>query len=109
MNSKTKVPVIAVVRKKPNFTKIKSALKNLNESELRTNMIDNAGQIHDVQVMNHTLSKPKKIYFQCCGISVEEAQELIRLTAINGIVPEPIRISHLIGSGLFFGESKGRA
>ncbi len=109
LNSKTKVPVIAVVRKKPNFTKIKSALKNLNESELRTNMIDNAGQIHDVQVMNHTLSKPKKIYFQCCGISVEEAQELIRLTAINGIVPEPIRISHLIGSGLFFGESKGRA
>lgn len=109
LNSKTKVPVISVVRKKPNFKKIKNALRNLDESETRSNMVDNAGQIHEVEVMNHTLSRPKKIYFQCCGISAEDAQELIKITAINGIVPEPIRIAHLIGSGLFFGESKGRA
>jgi len=82
----------------------------LDEAEAQfIKMIENAGQVHEVQVTNHTLSKPKKIFFQCSGISVEEAQELIQLTSINGIVPEPIRISHLIGSGLFFGESKGRA
>jgi len=109
LNSKTKVPVISVVRKKPNMTKIKNALHNLDNSENRINMIENAGQIHEVQITNHTLVRSKKIFFQCSGISVEDAKELIQLTSINGIVPEPIRISHLIGSGLFFGESKGRA
>jgi endonuclease V-like protein UPF0215 family len=109
LNSKTKVPVISVVRKKPNMSKINSAIKHLNDFENRIKMIENAGQVHEVQVTNHTLSKPKKIFFQCSGISIEEAKELIQLTSINGIVPEPIRISHLIGSGLFFGESKGRA
>ena len=109
LNSKTKVPVISVVRKKPNMPKINTALKHLNDFENRIKMIENAGQVYEVQVTNHTLSKPKKIFFQCSGISIEEAKELIQLTSINGIVPEPIRISHLIGSGLFFGESKGRA
>ena len=109
LNSKTKIPVISVVRKKPNLSKIKNALKHLDDIENRINMIENAGKMHEVQVTNHTLSRPKKIYFQCSGISIEEAQELIQLTSINGIVPEPIRIAHLIGSGLFFGESKGRA
>jgi hypothetical protein len=50
-----------------------------------------------------------KIFIQFAGISFEEASEIVKLTATHSYLPEPIRVAHLIGAGLVFGESKGNA
>jgi endonuclease V-like protein UPF0215 family len=38
-----------------------------------------------------------------------EAEEIIRKSMVRGAVPEPLRVAHIIASGLAKGESKGKA
>src|SRR5437667_170021 len=35
--------------------------------------------------------------------------EALRLTIVRGVLPEPLRIAHLIAAGIVRGESRGRA
>ncbi|MCD6445312.1 DUF99 family protein [Candidatus Bathyarchaeota archaeon] len=96
LNTLTSLPVIAVTRNKPDFGEIKEALKNLNESEKRWEAILNAGQIFEVT----TRKKEEKIYMQISGILKEDAEKILRLTATRSNVPEPLRVAHLIASGI---------
>lgn len=99
---KTKLPVIVVIRKKPNFKKIQKALKKINQQE-KMNLIKKAGQVYSEKI------KGKKIYFQTAGISDKKASEIIKISTTHSLIPEPIRISHIIASGIILGESKRRA
>ena len=53
--------------------------------------------------------KPDNIFFQCAGISPAKAAKVLQITTMHGVIPEPLRMSHIIGSGLQFGESRGHA
>jgi endonuclease V-like protein UPF0215 family len=46
---------------------------------------------------------------KCAGIDIVEAKEIIKISTIRGVVPEPIRLAHLISSGITRGESYGKA
>ncbi|MDH5754032.1 MAG: DUF99 family protein [Candidatus Bathyarchaeota archaeon] len=96
LNMKTKLPVIAVTREKPNFAEIREALKNLPESEERWKAILNAGEIFEVS----TRSKSEKIYMQIYGILEEDARKILQLTSTRSNVPEALRVAHLIASGI---------
>jgi len=43
------------------------------------------------------------------GISLAEAKEIITLATIRGVIPEPLRVAHIIASGISRGESYGKA
>jgi endonuclease V-like protein UPF0215 family len=97
------LPVITVTRDKPDFNKIKDALKkNFLDWEKRLTLIKN-GTIHKVQTSHNP------IYVKCSGIDIEEAKEIIKISTIRGVIPEPIRVAHLIASGITRGESYGKA
>lgn len=96
LNKKIKLPVIAVTRQKPNFTKIQEALKNLPESEKRWWSIQNAGELIKVVTRN----KKEKIYVQLSGILEEDARKLLQLTSTRSSIPEALRVAHLIASGV---------
>ena len=99
----TGLPVITITRDKPNFDKIKHALeKNFDDWEDRWNMITK-GELHEVK------TKHNPIFVKCVGIDIEEAKEIIKLSTIRGVIPEPIRVAHLIASGITRGESYGKA
>ena len=49
------------------------------------------------------------MYIKCTGISLEDAKEIINISTIRGVIPEPIRVAHLIASGITRGESYGKA
>ena len=102
LNKKTKLPVIVVVRRKPNFKKIELALKKVNGYS-KIPIIRKAGEVREFVVNN------KKIYFQIAGLSKQKAKEILKLTCIHSLLPEPIRVAHLIASGVVLGESRGRA
>ena len=96
---KTRVPVLAVLRKRPDQQKVERALSHLPDKRKRLDKIRKAGQIY-----SH-----RRLYFQMAGLSEREAKELIDKTVKIGNLPEPVRIAHLIASGVTYGESTKRA
>ena len=49
------------------------------------------------------------LYVQYVGMTFSTVCEILRLCTIRGAIPEPIRIAHLIATGITLGESHGRA
>jgi endonuclease V-like protein UPF0215 family len=99
----TSIPVITITRDKPDLEKIKRALqKNFNDWNKRWLLITR-GELLTIK------TKHNPIYVKCAGISVEEAKEIINLSTIRGVIPEPIRVAHIIASGITRGESYGKA
>jgi uncharacterized protein len=109
ISKKTNLPVISVVRHRPHYDKIKRAVKNVSHWEHKWHLIEKAGTIHEAIINNKTLNKPDNIFFQCAGITPAKAAKILQLTTKHGVIPEPLRMSHIIGSGLYFGESRGHA
>ena len=100
----TKLPVIVVVRKMPDFNKIKKAIKNLHHAEFYSNCIKKAGIPKRVET-----KKGKFIHIQFHGIRFEDAERIVKISSTRSLIPEPIRVAHLIASGVALGESRGSA
>jgi endonuclease V-like protein UPF0215 family len=100
----TGLPVIAVVRDMPDFKSIEAALKNLKNRRYCLECIKKAGKPRKVETM-----PGKYIYIQYRGISFEDAKKIVRLSSTRSNIPEPLRVAHLIASGIALGESRGGA
>jgi endonuclease V-like protein UPF0215 family len=101
---KTKLPVIVIVRRMPDFEAIKNAIKKLEHREFYEECIRKAGEPKKVE------TKPRRsIHIQHYGIDFPDATEIVKLSATRSLIPEPIRVAHLIASGIALGESRGRA
>jgi len=101
--NETNLPVITITRDKPDFGKIKIALKkNFLDWNERFKLMKK-GKLYEVK------TKHNPIYVKCVGIDISEAKEIIKLSTIRGVIPEPIRVAHLIASGIVRGESYGKA
>ncbi|BDC36357.1 DUF99 family protein [Candidatus Methanoliparum sp. LAM-1] len=97
----TNIPVIAVIKRQPDFDKIYSALENLADKDKRMAIIKNCGDI------NSFLYKGNKILYQMSGFDKKEDCEfLIKKFSVNSIIPEPIRIAHLVASGITKGRNR---
>jgi len=100
---KTNLPVIVVNRKKPDFKKFIETLKRMSNSRKRLKCVENAGPIYWVSVKN------KRVCFQCYGIRKDDAAKIIKESSTMSLIPEPLRVAHLIATGFVLGESVGRA
>ena len=96
--SKTKLPVIVVQRKKPDMKKFVAALRIFPGYKKKLAAVKNAGK----------LFKFGRIYYQKSGLNNSECKEILKITCIRSNVPEPLRVAHIIASGMG-GESRGRA
>jgi uncharacterized protein len=96
LHDQTGLPIIVVTTKKPNMTEVQAALKHLPNSEERWNAIINAGQLYSITTRN-----PKqKIYVETAGITNPTTEEVLKLTSTRSKIPEPLRVAHLIASGI---------
>lgn len=100
----TKIPVIVIMREVPDLDKIKDALSNLPDTDGRFQVILRAGAI------TRTVSKDalNPIFIQCAGIDAVKAGEVVRLSSTRSNVPEPLRVAHMIATGMICGESRGK-
>ncbi|MBN2487446.1 MAG: DUF99 family protein [Methanosarcinaceae archaeon] len=105
LNDETGIPVIVVMRACPDLEKIEAAVKHLSQPEERLRIIYRAGRI--VRVVTKDDSNP--VYIQWTGIDKDDARKIVKLTATRSNVPEPIRVAHLIATGIICGESRGKA
>ena len=103
LSEATNLPVITITRDKPDFIKIKQALqKNFPDWKDRWRILQR-GEMHMLP------TKHNPIFVKYHGLSLEEAKEIINISTIRGVIPEPIRVAHLIASGITRGESYGKA
>jgi endonuclease V-like protein UPF0215 family len=96
LSRKVALPVIAVVREKPEMEAIRSALENLPDFEVRWQAIENAGKT--IQVKTREGETP--VYMHISGILREDAEKIMEKTSTRSNIPEPLRVAHLIASGL---------
>ena len=96
------LPVIAVMREKPDLEKIRKALENLPECEKRWQAIESAGKIIGVQTRN----TEEAVYMQIAGVSQEDAEKILKRTSTRSNIPEALRVAHIIASGLTRSEEK---
>lgn len=99
---KTGIPVIVIMRKFPDFEKIKEALKRFEDHKKRWNFVLDAGTVYKIE-------NKEPIYIQISGIDLEDAKEIVTLSTTRSAIPEPIRVAHLIAAGVETGESRGNA
>ncbi|HSQ02261.1 MAG TPA: DUF99 family protein [Methanobacterium sp.] len=98
----TGIPVIVIMRKFPNFERIKKALERFDDWEDRWANVIEAGEVY-------SLDRPEPVYIQIHGIEREDAEDIVRLSTTRSSIPEPLRVAHIIAAGIVTGESKGSA
>ncbi len=99
LSAETGLPVIVVIRKRPDIDAMESALrKHFRDSDRRIELLRKAPTVRELV--------PGRLYYQCYGLSEETAREIIRTTTRSGFTPEPLRLAHMIASAVMTGESK---
>lgn len=95
LNKELNIPIIAVLRKKPRLEKIEKALQSFKDKRKRMKLIEKAGEI----------KTGKKVFFQSIGCDEKTVKTVLSKTTKCGNLPEPLRLAHLIASGVSLGES----
>jgi endonuclease V-like protein UPF0215 family len=103
LSEKTGTPVISIMRRLPDMTSIKSALNNLSEPGRRYDLILKAGKAVEVPT-----KRGEPVYMQYKGIDEASALEIVRSSSTHSRIPEPVRVAHLIATGIVLGESSRR-
>jgi endonuclease V-like protein UPF0215 family len=95
----TGLPVIVVVRKKPDIEAMENALrKHFPDAEDRIKLLKKAPPL--VEII------PDRLYVQAAGVDGKTAEEIVEVTTRTGLIPEPLRLAHMIASAVMTGESK---
>ena len=96
LSRRVDLPVISVVREKPDLEEIRSALKNLPDFEIRWRAMENAGKIFEVE----TRKGENPVYMHLAGILREDAEKIMKNTSTRSLIPEALRVADIIASGL---------
>lgn len=102
LNDEINIPVVSVSREKPDIKSIKNAMKKHVDNWREKFELTKRYSIHKIE------TKDRPIYIHKKGLELKMAKHYIRLFTVRGRLPEPIRISHMIASGINRGESKGK-
>lgn len=96
----TGLPVLVVARHAPDLEAIRDALLTRAPGGARKwALVEAAGPMEPCA----------GVFVQRAGLSLDEAADVIRRTALHGRIPEPLRAAHLVAGGAWGGESRGRA
>jgi endonuclease V-like protein UPF0215 family len=92
-------PCVAVMRRPPDVAAVERALRRLPRPARRLALLQRAGPVH---------VRPPFVFQVQGGDPDQIAPALARLTD-RGLVPEPLRLAHLVGAAMVRGESGRRA
>jgi len=99
----TGLPVIIVTRRLPDSEAMEKAISNVQNSDEKIARLHSAGKLHTLEIGD------KHLVYQKTGISNSDAEKIIKLSIVRGLVPEPLRVAHIIASGITTGDSRERA
>ncbi|MBA1148942.1 DUF99 family protein [Ectothiorhodospiraceae bacterium WFHF3C12] len=94
------LPVLVVARHEPDMAAVRRALmERVPGGARKWRLIERLGPMEPMA----------GLHVQRWGIDAPTAERLLRVSAINGKLPEPLRTAHLIAGGVGRGESRHRA
>jgi len=95
----TRLPVMAVTRRRPRRHLIRAALLNhVPGGERKWRMIERLGPAVPLA----------GVHAHCTGLTLTQAERVITRLAVHGRIPEPLRTAHLIAGAIATGQSRGR-
>jgi endonuclease V-like protein UPF0215 family len=93
------LPVLVIARRQPDMVAIKQALLTRVPGGARKwRLIERLGPMEPVA----------GVHVQRVGLTLIEADNIIKRFALHGHIPEPLRTAHLIAGGIGTGQSRGR-
>jgi hypothetical protein len=93
------VPVLVVARRPPRLPLIREALLGrVPGGRRKWRLLERLGPMEPAG----------GVWVQRAGLTLAEAERVVRRLAVHGHVPEPLRTAHLIAGGMGRGESRGR-
>lgn len=94
------VPVVAVMRSKPDFDRIRRALlEQVPGGARKWKLIEKAGSVEPAG----------RLFVQRAGITLAQTVPALASLCVTATIPEPLRTAHLIAGGVARGESRHRA
>jgi hypothetical protein len=100
LHERTGLPVLVVARRAPDVAAVREALlHNVPGGARKWALIERLGP----------MEPSGRVYVQRAGLTLEEAATIVELFSVEGYIPEPLRVAHLIAGALAEGESRGRA
>lgn len=101
LHAETGIPVVAMVRSAPRPALVRRAVK--------TAFTDWRPRWDDIERLAPSRLPGSTLWASLAGIGPREAVGLIERLTVRGRLPEPLRLAHVIASGLVRGESRGKA
>ena len=96
------IPLVAIVRDEPSLPRSRAALrKHFTDAETRLAVWERS---RPSPVANGTF----RVWCSWRGLGADEVPGVLAATTVRGAIPEPLRLAHVIGSGVASGESRGR-
>ena len=98
LSTELDMPVLVVTRRKPRLELVFKAVMAVPDWQAKRALMEAAGE-------------PEAcggVYVQRAGLSHAEAERMLERTTQHGIIPEPLRLAHLIAGGTTTGKSRGR-
>lgn len=95
----TNRPVVVVARRPPDMDAIRRALTNVPGGARKQGLIERAGP----------MERCGTVWVQRAGISLDATRAMLAALTLQGHLPEPLRIAHIVAGGIGAGKSHGRA
>lgn len=103
VHRRLKLPVVSVVRDEPDLDAARNALeKHFSDWKQRWALLQ---RLRPSPVANGRF----RVWCTARGLRAEELPPLLSMATIRGAIPEPVRLAHVIASGVARGESRGPA
>jgi endonuclease V-like protein UPF0215 family len=103
LSQATGIPFCTVTRDRPDLPSMRAALqKNFADWDRRFEIVSR-------HALNEVMTGHRSVFVSISGASVEEVGEFLRGSTLQGAVPEPLRLAHLIATASVKGESKGNS
>jgi len=94
------LPVLVVSRRQPDMDAIREALlTKVRGGKEKWAVIEKLGPMEPAG----------SVYVQRVGITLDQAARVVKRLAVEGSIPEPLRVAHLIAGAVAEGQSRGRA
>ena len=90
----TNLSVLALTREDPSVYDVREAIKKLPRWRERWQIIQKAGKMYTVEIGD------TRLHMQIAGTSIEDAEKIVRMSCTRGNIPEPLRVAHIVASGL---------
>jgi endonuclease V-like protein UPF0215 family len=99
LHARLDLPILVVSRRAPDMDAIRGALlTQIPNGAHKWAIIERLGPMEPL----------RHIYIQRVGLTLSQADAVLKQFTIEGHIPEPLRVAHLIAGALVDGESRGR-